>query len=133
MIIVVVRLRKNHAAVIFLLLIVSLHAVCTPEAAAPPFGTGYTCGLISEYRDTEISVSHASLYATIDINSAGEKLTYRFDIVSSYNLTNTADHAVSFVTSYARSPWASLAAYENTPDNLSISGNSNLVQYFGHV
>lgn len=121
-----VRLRKNHAAVISLLLIVSLHAVCTPEAAAPPCGTGYTCGLISEYRSTNVRISHASLNATIIIDSDGEDLTYRFEIVSSYNLANTADHNVSFITSYARSPWAPLTAYESIPDNLSIAGNSNL-------
>jgi hypothetical protein len=123
---VVVRLRKNHAAVIFLLLIVSLHAVYTPEAAAPPFGTGYTCGLISDYRSTNVRISHASLNATVIIESDGENLTYRFEIVSSYSLTNTADHDVSFVTSYVRGPWDPFTAYEDTPDNLTIAGNSSM-------
>jgi hypothetical protein len=104
----------------------SLHAVYTPEAAAPPVGTDFACGLISEYQNTDVRIPYASLNAAIDINSDGENLTYVFDIVSSYNLTNTANHDISFGTSYVRNPWDPFTAYESIPGNFTIAGNSSM-------
>ena len=89
------RLRKFHAAVLLLFLLISIHAVCTPEAVAPPFGYGYVCGLISEYLNTDVRISCAILNSTINIDSDGENLTYRIGILSRYNLTNTADQEVN--------------------------------------
>lgn len=121
-----VRLRKIRAVVLFLFLLISIHAVCTPEAAAPPFGCGYTCGLISEYLSAEVRILHASLNATIDIDSDSENPTYRIEVHSIYNLTNTADQEVHFVTSYVRSPWSPDPEFENIPGNLTILGDSAL-------
>lgn len=119
------RLRKYHATV-FLLLIVSLNAVCTPETVAPPVPFGYTCGLLSEYQNTDVRVSNVSLNVEIIVDSDGENLTYRTEISSSYNLTNTADAKVRFLTAYVRSPWIPLIEYQSIPDNMSILGDSAL-------
>jgi hypothetical protein len=116
------RLRKSQAAVLLLLLIVSLNAVYMPDAYAPPVPYGYTCGLISEYQSTDVRVSNVSLNVAIIVDSDGEDLTYKTEISSSYKLTNTADHEASFLTSYVRSPWIPFIEYQSIPDNVSILG-----------
>ena len=119
-------MRKNLVAGLFLILIVSLHAVSIPQAAAPPFSYGYTCGLISAL-DTDIRISHATVNAAIiPDNADGENLTLSIEVFSSYNLTNTADHEVSFLTSYVRISMTPNIAFTSIQKNVSIEGNSFL-------
>lgn len=119
-------MRRNHATVLFLILIVSLPAVSIPQAAAPPLGYGYTCGLISAL-GTDISISHATVNVAIIPDSAdGENLTHHIEVLSRYNLTNMADNEVGFLTSYVRTLMIPDIAFTNLQKNISIEGNSFL-------
>jgi len=122
----VVNMRKYLTTGLFLILIVSLHAVSTRQAAAPPLSYGYTCGLVSAL-DTDIRVSDATVNAAIIPNTAdGENLTHSIEINSSYNITNTADYGVSFLTSYVRSSWTPHNTYSSVLKNVTIEGNLSL-------
>ncbi|MBY8998560.1 MAG: hypothetical protein KGD60_12590 [Candidatus Thorarchaeota archaeon] len=119
-------MRYNIVVGLFLILIVSIHAVSIHQATAPPVSYGYTCGLVSAL-DTDIHVSYATVNAAIIPDSAdGENLTHSIEVSSSYNITNTADHGVSFLTSYVRSSWTPQNTYSSVPKNVTIECNSSL-------
>lgn len=119
-------MRRILAIGLFLILIVSLHVVSVHKAAAPPLFYGYTCGLISAL-DTDIRLSHATVNAVIIPDYTDEEnLTHSIEASSSYNITNTADHDVSFLTSYVRSSWTPSDTYSIIPKNITIEGNSSM-------
>ena len=118
------KMRRDFAVGLLLIIIVSLYTTQIHEVAAPPFSYGYICGLVSAL-DTEVHISHEVVNATIipDMTD-GENLTYGIEVSSSYNITNTADHDINFLTSYVRSSWGPHITYESNPMNVTIEGNS---------
>jgi hypothetical protein len=119
-------MKRNHVAVVLLFLIVSLNAVSIHQASAPPLSAGYTCGLVSVL-DMDIRLTYATVNISITPDIAdGENLTHDIEVSSNYNITNMADHEVSFLTSYVRSAWMPLDFYSSVPKNVTIEGNSSM-------
>ncbi|MGD9396815.1 MAG: hypothetical protein PVJ05_10340 [Candidatus Thorarchaeota archaeon] len=118
-------MKRNLAAGLFLIIIISLYTTQIHQVAAPPCPHGYTCGLVSAL-DTDVHISYEIVDATIIPDMAdGENLTHSIEVSSSYNITNTADHDVNFLTSYVRSSWAPHITYLSNPMNVTIEGNSS--------
>jgi hypothetical protein len=109
-----------------LLLLICLHIASIHQVAAPPVGYGYTCGLVSVL-ESDIQVSSAIVNATIIPETIDEaNLTHSIEVSSRYNLTNTADHEVNFLTSYIRESWSPHIEYTSIPSNITIEGNNSL-------
>ena len=109
-----------------LLLLLCLYSASIHPVAAPPCGYGYTCGLVSVL-ESDIQVSSGIVNATIIPEKIDEaNLTHSIEVSSRYNLTNTADHEVNFLTSYVRESWAPHIVYASIPSNITIEGNSSL-------
>jgi len=119
-------MRRNIVAGLFLIMIVSLYAIPIYKVDAPPICYGYTCGLISTLA-TDIRFSYSTVNASIIPDyTDGENLTHSIEITSSHNITNIADHEVSFLTSYVRSSWTPHDSYSSVLKNITIEGNSSL-------
>jgi hypothetical protein len=122
----VVIMRRNIVAGLFLIIIVSLYAIPIYKVDAPPTCYGYTCGLISALA-TDIRFSYSTVNASIIPDyTDGENLTHIIEITSSHNITNIADHEVSFLTSYVRSSWTPHDSYSSILKNITIEGNPSL-------
>ena len=119
------NMRRDLVAAIVLTIIVSLHVLSILEVAAPPLSYGYTCGLVSAV-NADVQISHGVVNVTITPELVdGENLTHSIKISSRYNITNTADHGINFLTSYVRSSWAPHITYLSVPMNVTIEGNSS--------
>lgn len=118
-------MRRDLAIGLFLIIIVSLYATQIHEVVAPPYFNGYRCGLVSAL-NTDVHISQAVVNATVvPIMADGENLTHCIEVACSYNITNTANHDINFVTSFVRSSYAPHIAYLSNPMNVTIEGNSS--------
>ena len=118
-------MKRDLAVGLFLIIIVSLCTTQIHKVAAPPAFNEYICGLVSAL-NTDVHISQAVVNATIVPNMAdGENLTHNIEVSSSYNITNTANYSINFVTSYVRSSYAPHITYLSNPMNVTIEGNSS--------
>jgi hypothetical protein len=118
-------MKRNLTVLISLIIIVSLYAMPIQKVGAPPMSYGYTCGLVSAL-NADARISHEVANVTIMPELVdGENLTHSIKITSSYNITNTADHEINFLTSYVHSSWAPHIDYVSNPLNVTIEGNSS--------
>jgi hypothetical protein len=121
----VVNVKRNLTILISLIIIFSLYVMPIQKVGAPPLSYGYTCGLVSAL-NADARISHEVVNVTLMPDLVdGENLTHSITIKSSYNITNTADHEINFLTSYVRSSWAPHIDYVSNPINVTIEGNSS--------
>ncbi len=119
-------MKKHHAAGLFFILLAGFYSTSIHQAVAPPLSYGYTCGLIST-SNTNVRFSDAFVNVSIipDIDEL-DNLTHSIKMSSQYNLTNSADYEVCFLTSFVRTPWTPQDTYSSIPKNVTIEGESSM-------